>query len=399
MFHDVEALCELRASELASADVATLYGACLQVGQAFRVSGAEGLLLVLFAVAGLVGGLVARRSSGRRGAPAVGGAVETMLYAAAGVYFGSAGGLLFALLLGPVAFGVLVALLAVGCLVGVVLGLMHGDGGALKVLGVLALVAVAAALAFGAHRCWQVGEADVAARYQGFVNAAALVGGTVAGLNGLIVGVTRAAHPALGWLVVPVVSLWGLLGTTLGLLMHLASWLFFADFGGPRDATERSVIEGSRRNGLTFVAYANGVRVMPGFFFTQGGVMTAWTTHGVWHEAVHVLQHVLFGPLFVLSYVVWLLVMGAAGFVVGLVRSVGGPHGAFAWGYLNNPWEVWEYRTAWHGQSAMPRTVTWADPAHRTAMVFAEGPAMVVTVLWIAAWAVAFALWLVGVTG
>ncbi|MFW6087456.1 MAG: hypothetical protein ACODAG_09650, partial [Myxococcota bacterium] len=324
--------------------------------------------------------------TGRVGGAFLGGGIETCAYAAAGAYFGSAGGLLFAELLGPVAFGVVAASLAVACLVGSVLGGMHGDGGAMKGIGVLALLAVTAALAFGAWRCLQVGEGDVAARYEGFLNTAAIVGGGVAGLNGLIVGVTRAAHPKLGWLVVPVVSSWGLLGTTLGLLMHLGSWLFFADFGRPRNAAERSVIEASRRNPLAFVAHANGFRVMPGFFFTQGAVMTAWTTHGVWHEAVHVLQHVIFGPLFVISYVLWLIVMGAVGFFVGLAKPSGGPHGAFAWGYLNNPWEVWEYKTSWNGQSATPRKVRWADPGRRDDMVLGDGPALAVTVVWVLLW-------------
>lgn len=90
---------------------------------------------------------------------------------------------------------------------------------------------------------------------------------------------------------------------------------------------------------------------MPGhdtYAFTQGFTMSNLTdppgTSLYRHERIHVLQNRLFGPLYTVSYVSWMLVLAIIAIPVALIRkrSVGGLIEAFA--YLSNPWETWAYR-------------------------------------------------------
>jgi hypothetical protein len=60
------------------------------------------------------------------------------------------------------------------------------------------------------------------------------------------------------------------------------------------------------------------------------------------HESQHVLQHFIFGPIFTVSYVGWMVPAAIVGLVVGLIKGKGF-NGVEAWAYYNNPWEIWAY--------------------------------------------------------
>lgn len=86
----------------------------------------------------------------------------------------------------------------------------------------------------------------------------------------------------------------------------------------------------------------------PTYAFTQGFTMSNLTYLPgdplYKHERIHVMQNRLFGPLYTVSYLTWMLVLAIVAIPVALIRkqSVGGLVEAFA--YLSNPWETWAYR-------------------------------------------------------
>lgn len=125
---------------------------------------------------------------------------------------------------------------------------------------------------------------------------------------------------------------WGLNGSTQGDLLHLV------DFSWGDHAVGETRTDAHR--------YNNGFAVKPGFAFTQGAVMSsngaAAGSALFSHENTHVWQNRLFGPLFTLSYIAWLIVFLLPGLIVGLVSGAVGK-GIENLSYFNNPWEVWGY--------------------------------------------------------
>lgn len=133
----------------------------------------------------------------------------------------------------------------------------------------------------------------------------------------------------LGWLSFPLDMTWGLAGTALGTLLHLIN------FSWGDHADEKR--EGAHR-------YKSGFRLIGDFAFTQGSVMSnvsdARKPSVYSHELTHVWQNRIFGPLFVLSYLGWLLVWFVPGLIAGLIKGAGAGQGILKWCYLNNPWEA-----------------------------------------------------------
>jgi hypothetical protein len=378
--NELTEICGLSATQVGAAPAETLVD-CTNVVQALLLPGAELALVIGFLVIGALVGLGVRHRARLSTAAIVGGVFESGLYAAAGAYFGSFGGLLYAELAGPTAMGVVMLAFALVAVAGVVLGLWHGDGGAGgKAGGVIVMLLFAGLFVGGAAAAFTVDDADSHAL---FLNLMALGFGTLAGFSALLVGLFRAMHPALGWLVIPVVSSWGLVGTTLGVLMHFGSWLFNADAG------RRNTHADYAYNGLGMVVYDNGFRVKAGYAYTSGAVVTASSKKMIWHEAVHVLQHILFGSVFPVSYVVWAALLGLAGMIAGPIAA-SFSQGVFAWAYINNPWEVWEYKSSWHGVGSNPRqSYNMYTPG--TAMVWSDGAALGIGITYMA---VALGLWL-----
>jgi hypothetical protein len=74
----------------------------------------------------------------------------------------------------------------------------------------------------------------------------------------------------------------------------------------------------------------------------QGGYAGA-ESEGLTHEGQHILQSRLFGPIFQVTYVVWMVVGGIIGFFIGIFAKQGIGKTMEDIGYYDNPWETWSY--------------------------------------------------------
>lgn len=337
---------------------------------------------------GLIATLVVRLLQKAGAAKTAIGVIEGTVYAVLGALGGLLAGLFFTYLLPAKVFAVVAFALAAMCAAGVVLGFLHGTAsGARKAVGALVYGGIAVLLVVGGIALWDANEDG--SHVMLIAHFLAATGASM----GILFAVYRSAHWALGWLLAFVNGSWGALGTLTGILIHVGTWTFFsADSAAPAPGAARVLPNSERR---FFHCWQNGMRILPQYFFSQGPVMTAWTPHGMWHEAVHVLQHYVFGPLMLISYVAWAAVMGLAGAIVGLAKGNGIAHGAFAWAYVNNPWEVWEYNSAWGSSSPTPRRVSSAvvkAGKSATDMVFGNGLAWPLTIAWIVLWLAGFVL-------
>jgi len=340
------------------------------------------LALAAAGVIGLVVGLLVRLVQKAGTTDTVIGTIEATVYAILGALGGLLGGLFFTYLFAPGFIGFIAMALAVMCVAGIVLGFLHGTANVgLKIVGLLAYVAVAILLVLCAVLIW---AGDGGPSYVAWTSAFLALNGAA---MGIAFAIYRSAHWAVAWLLAFVNGSWGALGSLTGMLMHVGSWAFFTSDSGAKPPGPRKVLANSDRK--FFHCWQNGMRILPDYFFSQGPVMTAWTPHGMWHEAVHVVQHYLFGPIMLISYVAWAAVFGLIGGIVGLVNGNGAVHGAFAWAYVNNPWEVWEYNSAWGSSGPTPRKVSKdvVKPGKlETDMIFGNAFAWTVTVIWICVW-------------
>ena len=319
------------------------------------------------------------------------GVIEATVYAILGALGGLLGGLFFSDLLAPGFLAFIAFVLAAMCAAGIVVGFVHGTANVgLKLVGVIAYVAIAVLFVICGILIW---DAERGPAYVGWFSAFLAINGAA---MGILFAIYRSAHRAVGWLLVFVNGSWGALGSLTGMLMHVGTWAFFsADSAAPTPGAAKVLANSDRK---FFHCWQNGIRILPNYFFSQGPVMTAWTSHGMWHEAVHVMQHYVFGPIMLISYVCWAAIMGLIGAIVGLIKGNGIVHGAFAWAYVNNPWEVWEYNSAWGSSSPTPRKVSndVVKPGKSaTDMIFDNKLAWPLTALWIFLWLVGFLLLLV----
>lgn len=339
-------------------------------------------LLVAAGVSGLGVGLLVRLVQKASTGDTVIGAIESTAYSLLGAFGGVLGGLFFSYFLAPEFIAFVAIALAVMCAAGIVLGFMHGTAGAgLKIVGVIVYVLLAAVFATLAIVSW---DAERTAGYVGWLSAVLAVNGAA---MGVCFAIYRSAHWGVGWLLAFVNGSWGALGTLTGMLMHIGTWTFFSASTSTPSPGPAAILSNSDRR--FFHCWQNGIRILPNYFFSQGPVMTAWTQHGMWHEAVHVVQHYVFGPIMLISYVAWAALMGLIGAMVGLATGNGIAHGAFAWAYVNNPWEVWEYNSAWGSSSKTPRTVSSnvvKSGKTNTDLVFPNSLAWPLTGLWIMLW-------------
>jgi hypothetical protein len=139
-----------------------------------------------------------------------------------------------------------------------------------------------------------------------------------------------------------------------------------------------------------FHTYKEGVRLVPGFGFSQGDSVSADNEFHVWHEATHVVQHMIFGPVYPLSYLAWTVVGGIVGFIIGIFRLK--PfQGAYGFGYINNPWEVWEY--------VKPISSKHGVHTRTGFLVFSDTVAWVVGVVYFALVVALFVWWVVEKAG
>jgi RHS repeat-associated protein len=180
----------------------------------------------------------------------------------------------------------------------------------------------------------------------GIMVSAAVIGG----LNGTISGMTRIydwASPT-GWFAFLADSTWGLIGTGMGDLVHIVN-LFYSDRNYRPELSERQnrhVYDG----GFGFGKYA----------FTQGNVTSNLNGRRgdlVDHETLHIWQNRLFGPIFTVTYVAWMVVGTIVGFSIGLFTDQPLGDDIRDVAYLDNPWESWAYDV---GGSAKGGELSWA---------------------------------------
>jgi hypothetical protein len=344
--------------------------------------------LVVAGVFGLAVSLSIRLAQKAAATDTVAAVIEATVYAVVGAFGGLLGGVFFSYVLAPEFLGFIAFALAAMCATAIVLGFVHGTANVgLKFGGLIVYVAIALLFVVCGILLWGADRGPV---YVGWFSAFLAVNGAA---MGIAFAIYRSAHWAVGWLLVFLNGSWGALGSLTGMLMHVGTWTFFsADSGSPSPGPAKVLANSDRK---FFHCWQNGMRILPDYFFSQGPVMTAWTPHGMWHEAVHVMQHYVFGPIMLISYVAWAAVMGLFGGIVGLIKGNGVVHGAFAWAYVNNPWEVWEYNSAWGSAGPTPREVSGnvVKPGKSaTDMIFDNKLAWPLTGLWIFAWLVGFLL-------
>lgn len=210
--------------------------------------------------------------------------------------------------------------------------------------------------ALGAAAGW------TATAWAGFGWAGAAVGGA----NGVVAG-----HIGLydwsrlrGWVGFGLDSTWGLFGIALGLGLGALNLL-------RRDRDY--VVEMSARHG--YHVFAGGLGLRKDFALALGNVIAnAGGSVGlrgasagvrnrrrflVEHEALHVFQNRLFGPLYQMLYVAWVVGAGAVGLVVAALSRRDRGRIIETLAYYDNPFEYWAYRNNhyWPPRGAVKR---WA---------------------------------------
>src|SRR6266545_210608 len=221
----------------------------------------------------------------------------------------------------------------VGFVSGLVYGLANGQGWG----SLLTALETGLTTAAGAWLGWNVGM-RVGGPVGGFIGAA------MGGMNGLVSGIHGIYDWTSidGWFAFLSDSTWGLLGTSLGNVVHGIN-LFYGDSDYRDDLSRRQ-----NRH-----VYEGGFALKGGFAFTQGNVISnAGQGTGsinasfiANHEELHIWQQRFFGPIFQATYVVW----AVGGFIVANVYWLFNTNEN--WGslvetavYYDNPFEYWAYK-------------------------------------------------------
>jgi hypothetical protein len=187
-----------------------------------------------------------------------------------------------------------------------------------------------------------------------------VAGASSAAINGAFGGfrASYAWRTAKGWFAFVADSTWGLIGTTLGVVLNLVNSI-------NRSAGYREDM--SRR--LNRHVFERGDCMKRGFAFTHGNVISnAATGHDALaderrgfidrHEGLHVWQNRIFGPLYQIVYVAW-FVLGALVAVATKAARRGAPplrRLVETAAYYDNPFEYLAYRRDdnWANNSAEP---------------------------------------------
>ena len=314
---------------------------CQDFGQAFGLSTVEIVLLILVLLVGLFWLLAARQRAGADAGTVVGNTIEGALYAAIGMVAGSGFGLFVAEVVPPDLLGTIFGLVGVVALVFAIIGAAKGDGGtggkaAAVVLGAL-LAALGVMLAIFAYVVPNSGPAGD--EYQTYVNVVAISLGLLGALDGIVAALLRGPHWAAGWALVFLNSSWGFLGNILGLGTHLGSYFCWANDGDPE-----------RNNRKAYPLYRRGLTLKqePGnrYAFTQGWVMCCDRGGALEvHEAIHVAQHFVLGPIYVVSHGIWDALGAGIGLIAGLVKKMDLEVAVTKMSYFNNPYEIMAYAT------------------------------------------------------
>jgi hypothetical protein len=319
---------------------------CQDFGQAFGLSTVEIVLLILALLVGLFWLLAARQRAGADAGTVVGNTIEGALYGAIGMFAGSGFGLVVAEIVPPDLLGTIFGLVGLVALFFAIRGAAKGDGGtggkaAAVVLGAL-LAALGVMLAIFAYAVPNSGAAGN--EYETYVNVVAISLGLLGALDGIVAALLRGPHWAAGWALVFLNSSWGFLGNILGLGTHLGSYLCWANDGAP-----------DRENRKAYTLYKRGLTLKEEkgnrFAFTQGWVMCCDRGGALEvHEAIHVGQHFVLGPIYVVSHGIWDALGAGIGAIAWLIKRAGVKPIDFEvavtrMSYFNNPYEIMAYAT------------------------------------------------------
>jgi len=256
--------------------------------------------------------------------------LEALVYGGLAVWAGSSAGLILALMLDPQYMGVLLIGFAVVALLMMIAALVKGTGGN-KGLGAFCFLLLIGAHVGAAIFAFQVPNSGRAGDPYGTYLTVISIFFALSGFVGAwIVTIYRGYHWSVAWLLIPLNASWGLLGNILGLMNHFASGFFYDKSGGEVDKR------------VFYVLYADGFHLKADYDFTLGDAVSANKVEK--HEAVHVIQHFLFGPIYPLSYAAWAVLMFLPGIIAGAAadnRTVG--TGITDLCYYNCPWEQIAY--------------------------------------------------------
>jgi hypothetical protein len=214
------------------------------------------------------------------------------------------------------------------------------SGKGLRVVETVA-VALGGAVAAGSL-AWAFGEVEV------------VVAASVAGaLHGEISGARQIYEwrRPRGWAYFLLDSTWGLLGSTLGVVVHLINLV-------ARGSRYRADLSARRNRHV----YEGGFRLKRGFIVTMGNVISNAAGSGTRiedrpgrlqlidrHEGLHIWQNRVFGPLMQATYVVWAaggLLYGLGFWLMHRDESLGVV--VLTTVYYDNPLEYWAYRLDGH---------------------------------------------------
>jgi RHS repeat-associated protein len=234
---------------------------------------------------------------------------------------------------------------AVGFVVGTIYGLATGQGlGQSLLTGLEAGLLASAGFALGWGAGYALGAGAAWAGIGWFPSAATLagVGAISAGVNGTLSGM-HGIYDWKSWTGYAAFlsdSTWGLLGTSLGNIVQIINIAIGAKYN---DSLSRR----QNRN-----LYEGGIYVQKADAFTLGNVTSNAAAGGTTldmdllnkHEALHILQNRIFGPIMQATYIVW----AVGGLIVGSVAKL------FNWDhswsdlvetavYYDNPFEYWAY--------------------------------------------------------
>ena len=289
----------------------------------------------------------------------LGNTFEGALYGALSVWAGSSAGLILALLFPPAVMGAMLLVFPVLSMLIMTAALVKGTASGMKVAGTICLLILAAGLVVAAVFGFMVPGrgSKVEPAYERYLWAVSVTFAFTGLAGALIVSLFHGYHWAAGWFLVPVNASWGSLGNLLGLMNHLASLLFFDDFGKVQETR------------LFYIRYDAGFHLKSGYDFTEGDAMSG--NNVVPHESVHVLQHFIFGPLYPLSHAAWMALMFVPGVIAGMAKRSDAGAGITDLTYYNNPWEVFAYAFACRRNDGT------------TTLIFNDVVAWIITVLWI----------------
>ncbi|MCG7946230.1 MAG: FG-GAP-like repeat-containing protein [Candidatus Thiodiazotropha taylori] len=237
------------------------------------------------------------------------------------------------------------ALFVVGFVAGLIAGLARGEGWGSLLTALETALTTTIGFWLGGITGFLVGGPV------GFI-----VGAAMGGFNGLVSGMMNVYDWGdwRGWFAFLSDSTWGLVGTTLGNVVHIVN-LFWPDSNYRYDHSARQ-----NRH-----VYEGGMYLKNGFAFTMGNVISNAGQNGAGittsfisdHEELHIWQSRIFGPLFQATYIVW----AVGGLIVGTI--VWFTDTSEDWGslvetaaYFDNPFEYWAYNndSNWPPSGAHP---------------------------------------------